>query len=683
MANRLASESSPYLLQHADNPVDWWPWCDEALAVARRDDKPILLSIGYSACHWCHVMAHQCFEHPEVAAVMNRLFVNIKVDREERPDLDQIYQTAHQMLTQRGGGWPLTMFLTPDGTPFFAGTYFPREPRHGLPGFAALLERVAAVYGNQRSAVEEQNAALRASLALNAATARPVHHSELGPEPLVELRDQLSANFDEHFGGFGDAPKFPQAPDLEFLLRRFASTGDERARDIVVATLSRMAEGGIHDHLGGGFCRYSTDERWAIPHFEKMLYDNAVLLRLYAQAWQLTGDPLFRSAAEGIAGWLMREMQSPEGGYYAALDADSEGEEGKYYVWDRTEVRALLGDDEYAVAERHYGLDLGPNFEGRAWHLTVVRPLDQVADELDLSLDEAAGRLTAAKARLLAARERRLRPGLDGKILTSWNALAIGAMARAALIFSRTDWLDSARRAKELLRARAWRDGRLYATAAAGAGRRLNAYLDDHAFLIDALVELMQAEFDPDDLAFAEELADALLDSFEDRDAGGFFFTRHDHEALIQRPKPFHDNPLPSGNGAAARVLGRLAQLTGEMRYHDAAERTLRAFYRRLRERPAGCAALAGALCEQLEPPGVLVVRGVAEEIAEWCRRLAARFMPGLIVLAIPDGVRPLPPVLDKPARGAAAAWLCRGVECSPPVGDFDALERILTMPAR
>ncbi len=674
MPNRLANETSPYLLQHAENPVDWWPWCDEALALARSADRPILLSIGYSACHWCHVMAHESFENPEVAAEMNRLFVNIKVDREERPDLDQIYQTAHQMLTRRGGGWPLTMFLTPDGTPFFAGTYFPLKPRHGLPGFAALLGRVASVFHEQRAAVEEQNAAVRAALARSGAAGAPAHHSEFGPEPLVTLRDLLSASFDEHYGGFGSAPKFPQAADLDFLLRRFRTTGDERARDIVLTTLGRMADGGIHDQLGGGFCRYSTDERWALPHFEKMLYDNGALLGLYALASQIDPDPRFRRAADGIAGWVTREMQSPEGGYYAALDADSEGEEGRYYVWDRSEIRALLDEREYVLVERHYGLDLGPNFEDRAWHLCVVRPLDAVAAELGLSPDEAAARLAAARGKLLAARDERVRPGLDNKILTGWNALMIGGMARAGRVFERADWLASARRAAASLRDRSWRDGRLYVTDARQRGR-LNGYLDDHAFLIDALLELMQTAFDPEDLAFAEELADALLESFEDPDGGGFFFTRHDHEALIQRPKPIHDAATPAGNGVAARALARLGHLTGETRYLDAAERTVRAFYGRLRESPAGCATIAAALCEQLQPPGFVVLRGPAAELEQWQTRLAARFEPQLMVLAIPEGMGGLPPILDKPAKGRVNAWLCRGVECLSPTDDYAELE--------
>lgn len=677
MPNRLASETSPYLLQHADNPVDWWPWCEQALALARRLDRPILLSIGYSACHWCHVMAHESFEDPEVAAVMNRLFVNIKVDREERPDLDHIYQSAHQMLVQRAGGWPLTMFLTPDGTPFFGGTYFPKHSRHGLPGFVSLLERVAEAFRTQRRAIEEQNAAVRAALLRAAAPGDHAHQSDFGPGPLAGLRDALSAGFDERFAGFGAAPKFPRPTDLEFLLHRYRSSGDERARDMVLATLARMAEGGLYDQLGGGFCRYSTDDRWIIPHFEKMLYDNGPLLKLYADAWLISGDPLYQRVVEETAAWTMREMQSPQGGYFSSLDADSEGEEGRFYVWDRDEVQALLDDDAFAVVERHYGLDGPPNFEERRWHLIVARPLDQVANELGRSPDDVAALLAGARMRLFEARSKRVPPGLDNKVLTSWNALMITGMAHAARVFGRADWLASAERALAFVRAELWRDGRLLATSA-GSGGRLNAYLDDHAFLIEALLALLQVRFDGDDLAFAEDLADALLDDFEDRRSGGFFFTRHDHEPLIQRPKPVHDHAMAAGNGVAARMLARLGHVTGELRYLDAAERALQACYAALLATPAACASLALALAEHLAPPALVVLRGPAGALQPWQRTMSALHLPDTVCIAIADDVKGLPPVLDKPARGRVNAWVCRGVECSSPIEDLQALEQLV-----
>lgn len=677
MPNRLGSETSPYLQQHADNPVDWWPWCAEALALAHKLDRPILLSIGYSACHWCHVMAHESFEDETVAALMNRLFINIKVDREERPDLDQIYQSAHQILARRSGGWPLTMFLTPDGTPFFGGTYFPSTSRYRLPGFGDVLQRIAEAFATKRQAIVDQNAALRAALGRAARAGGGGHHSDFGPQPPSALRQMLGTGFDARFGGFGMAPKFPHPTDLEFLLRRYRSTGDGEARDMALLTLQRMAEGGLYDQLGGGFYRYSTDERWLIPHFEKMLYDNGPLLGLYVDACQLDGNPLFGRVVEDTAAWVMREMQAPEGGYYSALDADAEGEEGRFYVWDRDELSASLAPHVYAVVERHYGLDAPPNFEGRRWHLAVVRPLDVVARELCMAPEDAFANMDEARARLLALRAERVPPGLDHKILTSWNALMIAAMMRAARVFGRPDWHASARRALTFIRSRLWRDGRLLATSAGGPGR-LNAYLDDHAFLIEALIESLQTRFESEDLAFAEELADALLERFEDRDAGGFFFTRHDHEALIQRPKPIHDSPTASGNGAAAHVLTRLGHMTGETRYLAAAERCLQAFYGVLGSKPGGCASLIMALEEQLAPPTLIVLRGPAGELEHWQRRLAGLHLPDALQFAISAGEQQLPPVLDKPCSEQACAWVCSGTTCLEPQYSLDELVMLL-----
>ena len=402
MPNRLATEPSPYLLQHADNPVDWYPWGEEALEKARREDKPILLSIGYSACHWCHVMAHDCFEDAEVAAVMNRLFVNIKVDREERPDLDQIYQTAHQLLTQRGGGWPLTVFLTPDQTPFFAGTYFPKTPRYQLPGFIDLMQNVARAWHERRGEVLAQNEAVRAALAQQQPAAGM--QQALTDAPLAEAVRDLAQAFDPVWGGFSRAPKFPRPGELFFLLRQ-AQAGNAQAREMALFSLRKMASGGVVDQLGGGFCRYSVDEQWAIPHFEKMLYDNGPLLHLYADAWALTGETLFTDTADGIVDWLLREMRAPDGGFYSALDADSEGHEGKFYVWTPDEVRALLSAEEYAVAAPVYGFDLPPNFENASWNPILARPLGEVAAELGLS-DEAASGTAGECARQAVRRAR-------------------------------------------------------------------------------------------------------------------------------------------------------------------------------------------------------------------------------------------------------------------------------------
>jgi len=682
MPNRLGTQTSPYLQQHADNPVDWQPWDAAALALAREQDKPILLSIGYSACHWCHVMAHESFEDPEVAAEMNRLFVNIKVDREERPDLDQIYQTAHALLTQRSGGWPLTLFLMPDGTPFFGGTYFPKHGRHGMAGFLDLLPRIAAAYRGKRGEIAQQNAALLE--AFSRTLPAPGAGHELKRAPLAAAVAEFAQLFDEVHGGIGRAPKFPHAFELAFCLRRHALDGSEQGLAIPRLTLVKMAEGGIYDHLGGGFCRYSVDDQWNIPHFEKMLYDNAALIALYSDAWLVTKQSLFEKAVRGTAQWVMREMQSRgqanEGGYYSSLDADSEHEEGKYYVWTPEQVKSLLAAEEYRVVEPHYGLDGPPNFENEFWHLQVMKPLDVVAQRLAIPLAECESRLERARTKLLAARERRVRPGRDEKVLTSWNAMMVRGMARAARIFDRPEWLASARRSLDFIRNTLWRNGRLLATYKDGTAH-LNAYLDDYAFLVDALIELMQAEFRAADLEFARALADVMLDQFEDRAAGGFFFVSHDHEQLIHRAKPGHDNATPSGNGIAAFALQRLGHLVGERRYLAAAERTLELFYPALERQPGGCVSLATALDEYLAPPQTVILRGDPENIARWQRVLVRTYRPATLVVGLARDTKGLPVVLDKApaAGGAATAWVCRGATCLPPVTDLDALERLLS----
>jgi uncharacterized protein YyaL (SSP411 family) len=645
VGNRLAGETSPYLQQHASNPVDWYPWGPEALARARREDRPVLLSVGYSACHWCHVMARESFEDPAVAAVMNRLFVNVKVDREERPDLDHIYQAAHQLLARRPGGWPLTMFLAPDGTPFFGGTYFPREPRYGLPGFAALCERVAEAWHEKRGEIEAQNRELQQ--ALDRTTPHREGDATLQDAPVIALLAELRASFDPRHGGFGGAPKFPHPGDLELCLRR-------GARDIALTTLRRMCEGGIFDQLGGGFYRYSTDAHWGIPHFEKMLYDNAALLALLADAALVEPDPLFARCAAATAAWLMREMQSPEGGYYAALDADSEHQEGKYYVWEREAVRALLNAEEFEAISSHYGLDGPPNFEKALWHLRVNAPLP----------DATAGVIETARAKMLAERARRVRPGRDDKVLVSWNALAVRGMLRAARVFREPRWAASARRALDFVGGTLWRGGRLLATWKDGRAH-LDAYLDDYAFLLAALLEALQVEFRSEDLAWAGSLADAMLEQFEDPAEGGFFFTGREHERLIHRPKPGQDQATPSGNALAAWALGRLSSLTGEARYARAAERVLQLFYPLLREHPAGFASMAIALDEHLTPPSVVKLRGEPAALAVWQDALARRYLPAAMIVAAPG-------------TGPVNALLCRGVTCLEPMFDLVDLQNAL-----
>ncbi len=676
MPNRLAQETSPYLQQHAANPVDWYAWGEEALARARAEDKPILLSVGYSACHWCHVMAHESFEDVAVAEQMNRLYVNIKVDREERPDLDQIYQTAHQLLTRRSGGWPLTMFLMPDGMPFFGGTYFPKTPRYHMPGFLDLLPRIAQAYADQRGEIAKQNAALMAALAgavPGAATADPLQRA-----PVSAALREFTQVFDREHGGIGRAPKFPHPYELAFCLRRHALEGDAAGLEIAHTTLTHMAEGGIYDHLGGGFARYSVDDSWSIPHFEKMLYDNGPLLALYSDAWLVTQAPRYQSVCAQTAAWVMREMQHSDGGYYSSFDADSEHVEGKFYVWTPEEVQALLTPEQFAVIAPHYGLDSAANFEHAFWHLRVVQPLAEVAARLNVPLADCECLLAAARARLLTLRSQRIWPGRDEKILTSWNALMIKGMARSARVFNQPAWLASAQSAVDFIRCTLWQDGRLLATCKDGKAH-LNAYLDDYAFLLDALLELMQTEFRTEDLQFACALADCLLEQFEDRERGGFFFVSHDHEKLIHRNKPGHDNATPSGNGIAAFALQRLGHVSGELRYITAAERAIRLFYGAMQRQPSGFVSLLTALEEALTPPRVVVLRGVAPALAAWQRALAARYRPHTLVIALSNAVTGLPPSLNKPTSAAEVnAWLCRGVSCLPPTSNLGTIERLL-----
>ena len=685
--NRLAAETSPYLRQHADNPVDWQPWDAAALAQARSSGKPILLSIGYAACHWCHVMAHESFEDKAIAAVMNEHFTNIKVDREERPDLDRIYQLAHQMMSGRGGGWPLTVLLTHDDQrPWFAGTYFPPAPRHGLPAFGDLLLRAAQHYRTQQAPLREHAGALVAALEdLNPPPADAA--GALVHAPIAYCRQQLEQSFDQQWGGFGGAPKFPHAPLVQRLLRDWRASATAKSPDLQALymaslTLTRMAEGGLFDQLGGGFCRYSVDERWEIPHFEKMLYDNALLLGAYAEAAGATGEPLFAEVAMRTAAFMLDELRAPGGAFYSSLDADAAGVEGSFYVWERDAVRAALAADEYAVFSLHYGLEAAPNFEHHAHHLVVATALPAVAQQLGIDAAEANGRLASARARLLAIRALRERPGRDEKLLTSWNALAIRGLATAARCLDRDDLARAAGQALDFLRRQHWRGGRLLATSAGGEAR-LQAYLDDYAFLADAILELASVRFDARELAFATELAEAMLAHFEDRRAGGFWFTADDHEVLVARPKTFGDDALPPGNGVAAVMLQRLGALLGEPRYLEAAERCLRAGWQALARYPSGHASMLQALEEWLEPPQCVILRGDAELIEEWRRQLARGYAPRRYVLAIAGSDDGLPPALaTKPAPATGAlAYVCRGTTCSEPVSSLAALVAALDAP--
>jgi len=677
-ANRLSHETSPYLRQHAHNPVDWYPWGAEALERARAEHKPVLLSVGYSACHWCHVMAHESFEDPETARVMNELFINIKVDREERPDIDRIYQIAQHMLTQRSGGWPLTMFLTHDDQqPFFGGTYFPREARFGLPAFRDILLRVSEYYRDHEKELRAQNTALMSAFAdLNPPPGTA--DIQLSDAPLKANRALLAQQFDSRSGGFGGAPKFPHPKTLERLLRDWYATAhtlepDLQALYMATLTMRRMGEGGIYDQLGGGFARYSVDEYWMIPHFEKMLYDNGALLAVYADAAAATGDPFYADIAVRTASWAIGEMQAPEGGYYSSYDADSEGHEGKFYVWNKDEVRQALTAAEYSAFAPRFGLDRAPNFEGRWWHLHGFQSVEEVAKSLGQGTGEVEALLESARIKLLALRSTRVWPGRDDKILTSWNALMIRGMAIAARTLGREDLAASATRALDFIRGNLWRDGRLLATCKDGRAH-LNAYLDDYVYLADAVLELQQVRFRSDELGFARELLEVVLGRFADPD-GGLFFTSDDHEALIHRSKSFSDDATPAGNGIAAFVLQRMGHLLADTRYLAAAERTIRAAWPLLEKFPQAHTSLLIALEELLSPPETVILRGTADATESWRRELARLYAPRRMVLAIPTDMGNLPPALaDKPARGDAVAYVCKGSVCSAPLESISAL---------
>lgn len=674
MPNKLSGETSPYLLQHANNPVEWYPWGEEALNLAKNQNKPILLSIGYSACHWCHVMAHESFEDREVANVMNTHFINIKVDREERPDLDQIYQIAHSMLSQKSGGWPLTVFLTPNQEPYFTGTYFPKTARYQLPGFADLIPRVAAYFYEHPAEVALQTQQLADALSRTIPTANTMVTAN---ENTIQLAfKQLHESFDFAHGGFGSAPKFPNPADITLLLHQ-AKAGNTDAEAMVLQMLSAMAAGGIYDQIGGGFCRYSVDERWNIPHFEKMLYDNGPLLFLYADGWQLSKSVQqkahFAKVVEETITWLTREMRDASGAFYSSQDADSldahgHSEEGAFYVWQPAEVKALLTPEEFIVASRCFGFDRAANFEGVAWHAYLaIAPEDE-----DLTL------LSSARVKLFEARAKRPAPGLDDKILTSWNALMIKGLARAGRVFNRQDWITLAQNSIDFIRGTMWKNDHLLATCKNNKAH-LNAYLDDHAFLLDALLELIQADYRSIDLEFAEEIAESLIENFVAND-GGFYFTAHHHETLIHRPKQAYDNATPNGNGIASVALQRLGHLLGETRYLQISERTLQAFDLVIKRNPAGCASLLHGLNEYLTPPTLVILRGNANELKLWRLEITQHYYPHHLFLYLDTQIENLPKTLNRnfqknPSNGVNA-WVCQGVVCSQSV---DNLARLLS----
>jgi uncharacterized protein YyaL (SSP411 family) len=656
MPNALARETSPYLLQHKDNPVDWLPWGDEALRRARDLDRPLLVSIGYSSCHWCHVMERESFEDSQTAALMNERFVCVKVDREERPDVDALYMEAVQAMTGQGG-WPLNVFLTPEQAPFYGGTYFPPAPRFGMPSWRQVLGAVAEAWDTQRDEIRAQGQKVAPRLgggALLTASVEPLQDAALD-EAVATLR----RSYDSVHGGFGGAPKFPQAPVLEFLMAHGEAP-------MALQTLRSMAGGGIFDQVGGGFARYSVDAQWRVPHFEKMLYDNALLARAYLHGFQVSGDEILRRTCEETLDWALREMRAPEGGFYSALDADSEGVEGKFYVWTLDELRATLGDDADAAIAWFAATENG-NFEGA--NILESRGPEPPAEQ--------RGRI---RATLLAAREHRVRPGLDDKRLAAWNALMIAALADAGAVLQREDYLDAAREAAAFVLDRMrGPDGRLLRTFNAGVAR-LAAYLEDHAFLLEALLVLYEATFEERWFSAARDLADTMVARFADSDRGGFFSTADDHEQLIARRKDLEDSPIPSGGSSAALGLLRLAALTGEQRYEGAAAGQLALLHEVAVRHPTAFGHLLQAIDLQLAPRHEVALVGDADGVATLAAVVRETLRPHLVLAGGPGGGRTAVPLMEQrtPVDGRAAAYVCERFACQRPVTEADELRALL-----
>jgi len=654
MPNRLAQETSPYLIQHKDNPVDWYPWGPEALERAREEDRPILLSVGYSACHWCHVMERESFEDPETAAYMNEHFVCVKVDREERPDVDAIYMEAVQTITGHGG-WPMTVFLDPDGVPFYGGTYFPPDESRGMPSFRMVMEAVVHAFETQREEIREKAPLARARLgAIGEVEPRDLP----GTAGLEEAVRRLLGATDSRNGGFGGAPKFPPASSLELLMAR-----GETAH--VELTLDRMLAGGIYDQLGGGFARYSVDAVWLVPHFEKMLYDNALLARAYLHGWQLLGHERYRRVCEETLDWMLREMRGPEGGFYSALDADSEGEEGKFYVWTAAEIREVLGESAGPVIE-FCGVSERGNFEGKN-----ILHLAEGAEA-----EEPEG-LAEMRRALFDARARRAWPGLDDKRLTSWNALAIAALADAGAVLGREDYLDAARACAEfVLDQLRDADGRLLRTSKDGRAH-LNAYLEDHAFLLEALLTLYESSFEERWFAEARSLAETMIERFGDPERGGFYSTSSDHEELIARRKEVGDHPIPSGNSSAAMGLLRLAALTGERRYEEEAEGVFRLFAKPAVQHPDAFAHMLRALDFHLSPTREVAL--VGDELGELAAAAREKPLFHLVLAGGPEGSESPPLLADRTTvSGEPAAYVCENFTCQLPVTDAGELKKQL-----
>ena len=677
--NRLIHETSPYLLQHSHNPVDWYPWGDEAFRKAKAENKPVLLSIGYSACHWCHVMERESFENEKIAALMNELFVNIKVDREERPDLDEIYMNAVQMLTGRGG-WPMTMFLTPDGKPFYGGTYFPPEDRQGMPGFSRILQGVAQAYRERPADVEKSVAQILEALH-HMAESQP-SEKDFARDVIGESCEKIARAYDPENGGLGQAPKFPNAGVYELFLRHYHETANERYLEIVTHTLTKMGRGGIYDHVGGGFHRYSVDAKWLVPHFEKMLYDNAQLLRIYSQAYVITREPLFKSVVEESARYLLREMYHSEGGFYSTQDADSEGEEGKFFVWTPAEIDALLGAEDSEVFARMYDVTEEGNFEGK----NILHPIltvDQASKFFRKEKLEIETLVSRAKGKLFAAREKRIKPFRDEKIIAAWNGLMLSGLAETIKITGDPSCVKAARRTVDFLFARMFCDGFLLHVYKDGQAK-LRGYLDDYAFVTVGLLDLYEVLFDRSLIDRASELGEIMLREFWDERCGGLFYTGKSHEPLISRAKPVFDASIPSGNAMAAQLLLRLCRIVGNEDYRVRAETILRCYYDAMASQPFGFAHMFCALDCYLHPSKEIVVVGKNDDwrTADLIEEIHSVYLPNK-VLQLGEPGQPLEnisPLLAGKTQidGRPTVYVCQNCTCSAPVTNRAELKPLL-----
>lgn len=680
--NKLINETSPYLKQHAHNPVAWHPWGEEALEKSRQEDKPILLSVGYAACHWCHVMEHESFENEAIAQLMNENFVCIKVDREERPDIDAIYMNAVQMLTGHGG-WPMTVFLTPDLKPFYGGTYYPPVDRQGMPGFPKVLLAMAEIYKTKRQEVTSSADSITAELQK---TNRFQPNNELlTSEVFDQAYAALYAGFDKTYGGFGRAPKFPPSMALMFLLRYYHRTNVPEAMHMAEVTLHRMASGGMYDHLGGGFARYSVDNYWLVPHFEKMLYDNALLARVYLQAYQATKRPLYRRVAEEILDYVMRDLTDRSGGFYSSEDADSEGEEGKFYVWTKDEVIEVLGAEEGDIFCEYYDITETGNFEHGKSIINTPHNPENFAERRNLSIDELNRIVASGRKRLFYVREERHRPGLDDKILTAWNGLMLTAFAEAANILSRDDYRAVAQRNADFILENLRKGGRLLRTYKDGSAK-LNGYLEDYAYVIEGLIAVYEATFDLKYFTEARQLADMMIEQFWDETEEGFFFTSADHEELITRTKDYFDNAIPSGNSVAALVLQKMSLLTAEPSYQSYALSILRNTRQFMSRYPNAFGFMLCSLDFYLSEPKEIAIIGSADshEVRLFLESIYSRFLPNKVVAAAeandPVAVEAIKLLAEKTTiDNQPTVYVCRNYTCLAPTTSAEELNERLS----